>query len=42
MKAVVIPEVNGSWELRDVPDPQPGPGEVLIRIHACGICYNDV
>ena len=42
MKAAVIPEINGSWELREVPTPVPGPGEVLIRIRACGICFNDV
>ena len=42
MKAAVIPEVNGTWELREVPTPEPGPGQVLIRVHACGVCYNDV
>jgi dehydrogenase len=42
MKAAVIPEVNGVWELREVPTPRPGPGEVLVRVHACGVCYNDV
>ncbi|MDP9870270.1 MULTISPECIES: alcohol dehydrogenase catalytic domain-containing protein [Streptosporangium] len=42
MKAAVIPEVNAAWELREVPTPRPGPGEVLIRVHASGICHNDV
>ncbi|WP_020670867.1 alcohol dehydrogenase catalytic domain-containing protein [Amycolatopsis nigrescens] len=42
MKAAVIPEVNGRWELLDVPMPQPGPGEVLIKVAACGMCVNDV
>jgi alcohol dehydrogenase/propanol-preferring alcohol dehydrogenase len=42
MKAAVIPAVNAAWELREVPTPSPGPGEVLMRVHACGICYNDV
>jgi NADPH2:quinone reductase len=39
MKAIVVrrlgePEVMG---LEDVPDPVPGPGEVLVRIHAAGV-----
>ncbi|GAA2553383.1 alcohol dehydrogenase catalytic domain-containing protein [Winogradskya consettensis] len=42
MKAAVIPAVNEPWELRDFPIPRPGPGQVLIRVHASGICYNDV
>jgi threonine dehydrogenase-like Zn-dependent dehydrogenase len=25
-------------ELRDVPRPQPGPGEVLVKIQTCGLC----
>ncbi|QNE79663.1 alcohol dehydrogenase catalytic domain-containing protein (plasmid) [Streptomyces finlayi] len=42
MKAVVIPEVGGTWEVREVPTPAPGPGEVLIRVLASGVCWNDV
>jgi D-arabinose 1-dehydrogenase-like Zn-dependent alcohol dehydrogenase len=42
MKAAVIPEINGVWELRDVPTPTAEPGQVLIKVHACGICYTDV
>lgn len=42
MKAAVIPEVGAAWELRDVPTPQAGPGQVLVRVRAAGICHNDV
>jgi L-iditol 2-dehydrogenase len=28
--------------VEDVEDPQPGPGEALIRIHACGVCPSDI
>lgn len=27
--------------LRDAPDPVPGPGEVLVRVHACSLNYRD-
>ena len=32
------------WELRvdDVPDPAPGPGQVLTKVLACGICGSDL
>lgn len=26
----------------DVPTPRPGPGEVLVRVHACGVCASDL
>lgn len=42
MKAIVIPEVGGAWEVREVPTPVPGAGEVLVRVLASGVCSNDV
>jgi len=33
---------DGFLELREVPVPTPGPGEVLIEVKACGICGTDV
>ena len=32
---------KGNRELRNVPTPQIAPDEVLIRVHACGICGSD-
>src|SRR2546430_7847739 len=29
-------------EIADLPEPTPGPGEVLVRVAACGICGSDV
>jgi alcohol dehydrogenase, propanol-preferring len=29
-------------ELRDLPDPQPDEGEVLLRVKACGVCRTDL
>lgn len=31
-----------SIEFTDVPTPEPGPGEVLVRVKAAGLCYTDV
>jgi dehydrogenase len=42
MRAVVIPALDAEWVLQEMPTPQPGPGEVLIRVRACGLCGNDV
>ena len=29
-------------ELRRLPVPEPGPGEVLVRVQACGVCHTDL
>jgi propanol-preferring alcohol dehydrogenase len=29
-------------ELVDLPLPEPGPGEVRLRVHACGVCHTDL
>ena len=29
-------------ELRDVPEPEPGPGEVLLRVTGAGLCHSDL
>jgi alcohol dehydrogenase len=42
MLAAVVPSVNGEWKVKEVPTPQPGTNQVLIKIHASGICYTDV
>ncbi|MEU8258424.1 alcohol dehydrogenase catalytic domain-containing protein [Micromonospora inaquosa] len=42
MLASVCPAAGQTWELTEVPKPVPGPGEVLIRVHASGLCRNDV
>ena len=42
MKAAIVPEVHGTWTIKEIPTPEPGPGEVLIRIQASGLCYTDV
>ena len=44
MKALLSLEPGGpeTLQLTDVPDPVAGPGELLVRIHACAINYPDV
>jgi 2-desacetyl-2-hydroxyethyl bacteriochlorophyllide A dehydrogenase len=41
MRAVVI-DAPGSIRVDNVPDPTPGPNEVLVRVEACGICGTDL
>jgi len=42
MKAAVVPALNGQWEVKEVPTPEPGANQVLLKIHASGLCYTDV
>ncbi|WP_327098256.1 alcohol dehydrogenase catalytic domain-containing protein [Nocardia vinacea] len=41
MRAVVI-ETPEEFAVQNVPDPTPGPGEVVVRVDAVGICGTDV
>ncbi|MFS2176232.1 zinc-dependent alcohol dehydrogenase family protein [Rhizobium pisi] len=40
MRAVRL-EATGKLQLREVEKPAPGPGELLVRVEACGICGTD-
>src|SRR3954469_21025821 len=44
MKALLSEAPGGpeTLELRDLPEPVPGPGELLVRVRACAINYPDV
>ncbi len=42
MQAAVVPAVSSPWQMKDVPQPKPGPNQVLVKMHASGICYTDV
>ena len=41
MKALLLSKYR-QLELADIPVPKPGPGEILVRVAACGICGSDV
>src|SRR5690349_18117676 len=44
MRAIVIPRHGGPevLELQDVARPEPGPGEVLVRVRACALNHLDL
>jgi propanol-preferring alcohol dehydrogenase len=42
MKAAVLREFKKALTVEEVGEPQPGTGEVLIRVEACGVCHSDV
>jgi len=41
MRAAVVPEAGGGFELEYRPIPEPGSGEVRVAVAACGICHSD-
>ncbi|HVY97783.1 MAG TPA: zinc-dependent alcohol dehydrogenase family protein [Solirubrobacterales bacterium] len=42
MRAMVLERARKPLVLRELPGPEPGPGEVLIRVSACGVCRTDL
>ncbi|WP_020497501.1 alcohol dehydrogenase catalytic domain-containing protein [Sciscionella marina] len=42
MQAVVMAGAGQPWQVREVPTPVVEPGQVLVRVHASGMCYTDV
>ena len=41
MRAMVVHEAKGRLVLEEREPPAPGPGEVRIRVEACGVCHSD-
>lgn len=41
MRAVQI-TTPGEVKVGELPDPKPGPGEVLVKVEACGVCGTDL
>src|SRR3984957_14355223 len=41
MKALLLSQYN-QLDIADLPAPEPGEGEILVRVAACGICGSDV
>ncbi len=42
MHAAVITAFNEPWELKDLPDPRPASGQVLVRVRSSGMCGTDL
>ena len=42
MRAVIKPAAAPGFALADVPEPEPGPGELLLRVDAASVCGSDV
>lgn len=42
MKAAVVHEFGQALVIEDVDTPQPGPGQVLVKVIASGVCHTDV
>ena len=42
MKAAVVRQFGRPLGIEEVPIPAPGPGEVLVRIVATGVCHTDL
>lgn len=42
MRAMVLTAPKSPLKAMEVPVPQPGPGQVLIRVQACGVCRTDL
>jgi len=41
MRAMVVPAANAAFRAEDRPLPEPGPGEIRLKVHACGLCHSD-
>ncbi len=42
MRAAVVTAFNKPWEIRDLPDVHAGPGQVVLRVKASGLCGTDL
>jgi len=42
MRAQVLQAARRALELRELPDPRPGTGQVGLRVRACGVCRTDL
>ncbi|KAJ7502691.1 zinc-type alcohol dehydrogenase [Mycena galericulata] len=41
MRAIQVKQAGGTFEMVEIPTPIPGPGQVLLKVIACGVCGGD-
>ncbi len=42
MRAMLLEAAGGILHERDLPEPAPGPGQLLVRVQTCGVCRSDL
>lgn len=42
MQAALVEQFGKPLVIREVPVPQPGPGQILVKTEACGVCHTDL
>jgi propanol-preferring alcohol dehydrogenase len=42
MHAMVLKELHAPLQWSELPDPSPGPGEIRVKVAACGVCRTDL
>jgi alcohol dehydrogenase, propanol-preferring len=42
VKAAILRTVKQPLQIEEIPKPQPAPGQVLLRVRACGVCRTDL
>ncbi len=42
MRAAIARQLKAPLSIETLPIPQPGPGDVLIKVTACGVCHSDL
>jgi alcohol dehydrogenase, propanol-preferring len=42
MKAAVVRSFLQPLQIEDVPKPTPGPGEIIVKVEASGLCHTDI
>jgi propanol-preferring alcohol dehydrogenase len=42
MRAAILRKIGDKLRIERLPIPEPGPGEILVKVAACGVCHSDL